>query len=76
VDETEDGAPVLLPKQTVVPREEFAVFGDLFNECFRAVMIVMEVYLYISNSETNDIRDAVEDLPLVLLLGIEEAVLR
>lgn len=68
-------ATVPLTKKAVVIREAMAVFVHLLDEGITLFVVVMQMYFDVANTEANDFRDSVENIPSVLLLRIEKAVL-
>jgi hypothetical protein len=71
-----DGAAVLLAKKPMVAGQTAAVFADLFDEEFALLVVVMEMHFHVGDSQPHHLRNAVEQIAPVLLLRIEEGVLR
>jgi hypothetical protein len=60
MDEAEDSAAFLLPKQTVVARQAPAVFRDFPDEGIALLIVVMQMHFHIAYPEADHFRYAVE----------------
>lgn len=76
MNETKYGSASALAKEAVVVYEAVAVFGDFANEGIALLIMVMKMNLHVADAEANQFRYAVEQFAPILLLGVEEAVLR
>ena len=76
MNESEDGAAVLLAEQAVIAGEPAAKLGDLVDEGIALLVVVMQMHLDITKAEANHFGEAFKKLAAVIFLGIEEAVLR
>jgi hypothetical protein len=76
VNEAEDGAAVLLAKKTVIAGEPPAVFGDFLDKGLALLVVVMEMHFNIADAKMHHLRYAVKQIAPILLLRVEEGVLR
>ena len=76
MNEAEDRPAILLAKQAVVIGETAAILGHFADEGVRLLILVMQVHLDVADAEPHDFGDGVQKIATVLLLRVEEAVLR
>src|ERR1700742_4115168 len=76
MNEAEDRAAISFPQKTMIVCEAFAVIANLLSESFTCLVVVMEVYFDISNTQTNHLCDAIEKIAPVLFLRVKKTVLR
>ena len=75
MDEAEDGSAVLLAKQSVVAGQALAILSDFQDEGGALFDVVMQMHFHVADSQSHHLRDAVENIPPVLFLRVEKAVL-
>jgi hypothetical protein len=76
VNETKNCTAILLSQKPVVLCESSAIFADFFSKRFAGLALMMEVDLDVSNAETHHLCERIYQITPILLLRIEEGVLR
>jgi hypothetical protein len=75
MDEGKNRAAILLTKESVVARETFAELVYFVDETVPLLVVVMEVNLDVADAKARNLRDSLNDIVSILLLGVKEGVL-